>query len=197
MTPNPALDDSGEFESVSEAELVIAESDTRAIAAPAEPTSRSEPSELRSSISGLRPSPAALSARLQAALELSTRTQATLAELFRTAKFLSASLSTAQETNLALASELELLSRVAEQDRELRLQLDQRVLELEELLETNRREAARERQFLLTQHDSFIAALIDEHEKELAELRERYAPATPLEASDEPAIDGQPSALAD
>jgi hypothetical protein len=44
---------------------------------------------------------------------------------------------------------------------------------LEQALQDATEQAVREREFLIAEHDTFIASLISDHEKEVAGLRER------------------------
>jgi len=162
MTPKLQIagaEATGEFEAVSETELVQEEG------APVAPR--------RSAESGVRPSPAAIAARVEAALAASARIEATLADLFRTAKFLSASISAVREANSELERELEVLCTVVDGAGAQRTGLERRIQRLERMVEETNRDAAREREFLVGEHDAFIAALISDHERELETLRQR------------------------
>lgn len=145
----------GEFEAVSEAELVHDHPETSGDGA----------------ISGVRPSPAAIATRLEAALAASARTEATLADLFRTAKFLSAGITAVREANGELERELEALCAGVEGAGAQRTGLERRIQRLERVVEEKSRDALREREFLMSEHDAFIASLISDHERQLASLR--------------------------
>lgn len=144
----------GEFEAVSEAELVHDPEGPRT-----------------SAISGVRPSPAAIVARLEAAMAASARTEATLADLFRTAKFLSATITAVRDANAELERELEVLCAVVDGAGAQRTGLERRIQRLERAVEEKSRDATREREFLVGEHDAFIASLISDHERELSKLR--------------------------
>ncbi|MGC4090371.1 MAG: hypothetical protein QM756_21330 [Polyangiaceae bacterium] len=182
-TPSAALIDSGDFEAVLEAELVdepirhdeaamIEASLAASVAASAE--FRVEPTRA-SGNSGVRPSPALLAVRIEAAMAASARTEATLTDLLRTAKFLSASIHAVRDANAALVEELEVLCAVVDGDHAERNALERRIQRLERVADDTGREAAKERQFLLEEHDAFIASLVSDHERELKELRRRLA----------------------
>jgi chromosome segregation ATPase len=151
----------GAFEAVTEAELVHEE------VAAAAPRPSGE--------SGVRPSPAAIAMRVEAAMAASARTEATLAELFRTAKFLSASITAARDANAELERELEVLCAVVDGAGAQRSGLERRIQRLERVVEETGRDAAREREFLVGEHDAFIASLISDHERELENLRKRLS----------------------
>ncbi len=190
------VETTGEFEAVQETELV-GEEPPRAASEPASCVSRAEERsddsgeepQRRSSIppgepglrllkrpsSSERPPSAALSARLEAAMAASARTEAALADLLRTAKFLSASIASVRSANAHLVRELEVLCALVDGDDRERAGLERRIQRLERGLEETRREATRERKFLVNEHDAFIATLVADHERELAELRERLS----------------------
>jgi hypothetical protein len=163
-------DPTGEFEAVTEAELVHDEADH---------VRRTSGTELRAlptrEASGARPSPAALMARLEAAMAASARTEAALSDLLRTAKFLSASISAVRDANAGLVRELEVLCEVVDGDGAQRMALERRIHRLERILGDTARDAESERAFLVNEHDSFIAQLISDHESELTTLRRRLA----------------------
>ncbi|HET9932266.1 MAG TPA: hypothetical protein VFQ35_16295 [Polyangiaceae bacterium] len=176
-TSSAVLVDTGEFEAVTEAELVP---DAPEAAASASETHRaigkvaSEPAR-PSGQSGIRPSPAALAVRIEAALRASTKTEATLADLLRTAKFLSASIDAVREANTAVLRELEVLCELVDGEGAERSSLERRIQRLEHLVDETGRDAARDRRFLVEEHDAFIATLVSDHERELQALRERLA----------------------
>jgi len=163
-TPGSALIDTGEFEAVSEAELV-------AEAAPKATATAHRPS----ADSGVRPSPAVLAARIEAAISASAKTEATLSDLLRTAKFLSASIDAARAANAGLANELEVLCSIVDGDGAERGSLERRIQRLERVAEETSRDAARDRKALLEEHDAFIASLVSDHERELQALRRRLS----------------------
>jgi hypothetical protein len=170
-TPSAALVDTGDFEAVTEAELVAEVNDDAA-------ESTISPREQRrrlSAESGLRPSPAVLAARIEAAMAASAKTESTLSDLLRTAKFLSASINAVREANAALVQELEVLCSIVDGEGAERSSLERRIQRLERRLEDTGDDAARERRFLVEEHDAFIASLVSDHERELFALRERLA----------------------
>ena len=195
MTSDPitaSADLTGDFEAVSEAELVQEEFEharltpepaLRAVreARPSDPGPVDAPvnSELRllpaREASGARPSPAALMARVEAAVAASARTEAALSDLLRTAKFLSASIAAVRDANAGLVHELEALCEVVDGDGAQRMVLERRIHRLERILGDTTRDAESERQFLVQEHDSFIAQLVSDHESELDSLRRRLA----------------------
>jgi chromosome segregation ATPase len=154
----------GEFEAVTEAELVQIPDGLAATELPR-----------RSGESGVRPSPAAIAARVEAAMAASARIEATLADLFRTAKFLSASITAVRDANAELERELEVLCSVVDGAGAQRTGLERRIQLLERVVEETGRDAAREREFLVGEHDAFISSLISDHEKELDSLRRRLS----------------------
>lgn len=163
-------DPTGEFEAVTEAELVQDDAD---------PVRRASGTELRvvpaREASGARPSPAALMTRLEAAMAASARTEAALSDLLRTAKFLSASIGAVRDANAGLVHELEVLCEVVDGDGAQRMALERRIHRLERILGDTTRDAESERTFLVNEHDAFIAQLVSDHESELLNLRRRLA----------------------
>lgn len=157
-----SVEATGEFEPVTEAELVQAPEEVMGVEA-----------ARRSGESGVRPSPAAIVARVEAAMAASARIEATLADLFRTAKFLSASITAVRGANEELERELEILCSVVDGAGAQRTGLERRIQLLERVVEETNRDAAREREFLVGEHDAFIASLISDHERELETLRRR------------------------
>ncbi len=116
-------------------------------------------------------SSAASEARLQAALSATSRADATLSSLMRAARELTSGVSTAREANVALVGELGALADLLGAANERQLALKNRVAYLEQARVRTEREAGSERVYLLEQMDAFIAGLVDEHERALAELR--------------------------
>lgn len=171
----PALVDTGDFEAVTEAELVAEASDAvESEVARREEPQREEPRRA-SGDSGVRPSPAVLAARIEAAMTASAKTEATLSDLLRTAKFLSASINAVREANAGLVRELEVLCSIVDGEGAERSSLERRIQRLERVVEDTGHDAAREREFLVQEHDAFIASLVSDHERELATLRRRLA----------------------
>lgn len=190
------VDATGEFEAVLETELVGEEhfrtapepeaehpatSGMAAVSPPAEEGRHSEsvpPPELRllkrSDVTEA-PDAAAFAARLEAAMAASARTEAALADLLRTAKFLSASIASVRSANAHLVRELEVLAALVDGDDRERTGLERRIIKLERVLEEARHAAKQERQFLVAEHDAFIATLVSDHERELGQLRARLA----------------------
>ncbi|HEU5075206.1 MAG TPA: hypothetical protein VFU02_13540 [Polyangiaceae bacterium] len=124
-----------------------------------------------------------LAERVAAALIASARAEAALRAMFRTVKFLGASVGAARETNEALVSELRSLralvgeSAVPPGERMTAKALEARADLLEQALGETAEQAVRDREFLIAEHDSFIASLVGDHEKELANLRRRVSEA--------------------
>ncbi|HET9954770.1 MAG TPA: hypothetical protein VFQ61_09700 [Polyangiaceae bacterium] len=160
---------------------------------------RSEPSQTEQSsseqssseLSGVRPSvlppgplelPEDVASRFDAALAAHARTEAALTDLSRTVKFLSASISSIRDAHQRLGSELgSLLGRLQNDDPSRALK--RRIQHLEHVVVETSRSAARERDFLVADHDAFIFTLISEHEREIAALRERMTEFEPHSAT--------------
>jgi len=121
----------------------------------------------------LRPEPSLSSGeeRLELALAEVSRTEANLGQLLRGLKHLATGAAAAREANRELCHELDELRahlvHVNEQETALRY----RMAQLEQLLDVIRREAARERRFLIEQQDLFLVEIMTEHEQTIAELR--------------------------
>lgn len=157
--------------------------------------------------------PAALSieseARVQAALAASARADASLNGLFRTIQHLGTGVGGAREANESLIVELEGLRELLGGASLRQVTFEQKLTELERVLDRTRKEHAAERTFLIDQQDAFLLKLLDEQEAELkrrdsdlevlrgrvAEL-ERRQPVTlpPSVATSVQIIDGQRSA---
>jgi hypothetical protein len=114
---------------------------------------------------------AASDARLQAALSATSRADASLSTLMRAVRELTNGVSNAREANVALVGELGALADLLGAANERQLALRNRVLLLEQALERAEKEAVSERSYILEQQDSFIAGMLDEHERVVAELR--------------------------
>ncbi len=156
----------GEFEAVTEAELVT-----------------EEPLGVTRKDSGVRPSTAATLHRIEVALAASARIDTALEDLLRTAKFLAASLAAAQDANRGLERELEALATLADVDGGQRATLERRIQRLEAVLEEVESARNRERSFLVREHDSFIAELVTDHEREIVALRRSLQEMTPAPPS--------------
>ena len=163
-------DITGEFEAVTEAELMT-----------------EEPPGVVRKDSGVRPSATAAIHRMEIALAASKGLDSAITDLLRTAKFLTASLVATQEANRGLTQELETLAALGDVDRSQRAQLERRIQALESDLAHSTEQAAQERRYLLHQQDSFILELLRDHEREIAGIRgKKSTSAAPAEA--EPTI---------
>jgi hypothetical protein len=89
----------------------------------------------------------------------------------RAIRDLSSGVSGAREANVQLLRELESMSDLLGSANERQLALKNRVTLLEQSLERAHIEAQRERAYILDQQDAFIAAMMDDHEQVIAELR--------------------------
>lgn len=169
-------DSTGEFEAVTDAEFVAeedaAEHDTIPPDSPAPDTA---PLELAAALAAAiaHPSAAELMPKLEAAMAATARTEAALADLLRTAKFLAASISALQTANKSLMRDLEHVCAMVDGDGAQRTGLERRIQRLERVLDETAREAASERDFLVSDHDAFIATLMSDHEREITSLRKR------------------------
>jgi hypothetical protein len=114
---------------------------------------------------------------VQLALAESTRTEANLGSLLRGLTHLAAGASAARDANLALFHELEkvrmLLGRSNAEERVLR----QRLRVLEQSLECEKQDSVRARASFIEQEDSFLAELLEDHAREVGELRARLGEA--------------------
>jgi hypothetical protein len=104
---------------------------------------------------------------LRTALDAGARAGTTLSELSKMVAELSGGVVGAKRVNEQLLHELTTLRGLLGATNAQQAQLRQRVAELEEEVAVSREEAERERQFLTSQHDDFVAALIEEHEEAL------------------------------
>lgn len=172
-TPSALPTDTGEFEAVNETELVT-DADQGSSASETRPAAGNAAEARSFGGSVVRPSPD-VARRIEAALRASTKTQASLADLLRTAKFLSASIDAVRQANGAVLRELEELCELVDGEGAERGSLERRIQRLEHLVDETGRDAARERSFLVEEHDAFIAALVNDHERELLGLRARLA----------------------
>jgi hypothetical protein len=110
---------------------------------------------------------------VQLALAESTRTEANLGSLLRGLQHLAAGASAARDANLALFHELEKVRELLGQSNAEERVLRQRLRLLEQTLECEKQDFIRDRASFIEQEDSFLAELLNDHERELAELRAR------------------------
>ena len=120
--------------------------------------------------SGVRAAPT-LAERVEAAAATGARTEAALKDLLRTAKFLSATIATVLEAHSALSHELETLCQLLDGGSDQKTALERRIERLDRVVDQVSRQASRDRQFLVSEHDSFIAMLVADHQRELDTLR--------------------------
>jgi hypothetical protein len=99
------------------------------------------------------------------AIEASARTGSNLSELSKMLTELTSGVVGARRANEQLVEELSTLRVLLRSEGEQQLGLRRRIAELEQEVVTTRAAAERERHFLTSQHDDFIAALIEEHEE--------------------------------
>lgn len=110
---------------------------------------------------------------IEAALAESARTEANLNLLLRGLEQIVAGASASRESNSMLSRELDNLRDVLARSSAEEMALKQRVRLLEQAVERARRDAALERAFFLEQEDAFLAEILTDHEREVAELRRR------------------------
>jgi hypothetical protein len=110
---------------------------------------------------------------IEAALAESARTEANLNLLLRGLEQIVAGASASRESNSMLSRELDSLRDVMARSSAEEMALRQRVRLLEQSVERARRDAALERAFFLEQEDAFLAEILTDHEREVAELRRR------------------------
>jgi hypothetical protein len=119
-------------------------------------------------------SPRAADDRLQAALEATSRAEASLSALMRAVEQVTSGVSGAQAANEHLATELERARELLGSTNERRLALENKVTALEAALAGSEEavaEAQRDRTFLIEEQDRFLAALLGDHDEEIAELK--------------------------
>jgi hypothetical protein len=123
---------------------------------------------------------------IEAALAESARTEANLNLLLRGLEQIVAGAAASRDSNSMLSRELDSLRDVLARSSAEEMALRQRVRLLEQAVERARRDAALERAFFLEQEDAFLAEILTDHEREVAELRRRLmdaltraAPPTP------------------
>ncbi len=103
---------------------------------------------------------------VEAALAASTRAEATLGALYRAIQQVTQGVSGAREANDQLAQELQRVREMLASSNEQRLVFKNQV----ELLELQVEEARSDREFLIQEHDQFLAGLLDEHEQTIERL---------------------------
>jgi hypothetical protein len=118
------------------------------------------------------------------ALDAGHRAGSTLSELSKMVIELSAGVLGAKRANEQMLQELSTLRAMLGSASEQNLGLKQRLAELEQELDNERREAERQCQFLIDQHDQFLAELLEEHEQALAKAREGEARRINADVSD-------------
>ena len=116
--------------------------------------------------------------RMESLLSNVTRTEANLGLLIRGLKHVSASALSAREANTELIYELDELRVHLAHSHEVEESMRFRMNHLEQLLDLIRHESARERNFLIEQQDLFLVSLLDDHERQLNELRAQLLEAT-------------------
>ncbi|HYQ05285.1 MAG TPA: hypothetical protein VER96_41720 [Polyangiaceae bacterium] len=111
--------------------------------------------------------------RMEAALANAVRTEANLALLMRGLKHVAAGADAARTANTELMQELDelrsQLTRSQNEEHAMRL----RMSHLEQLLALVRKEMVSEREFLLEEQDRFLREVLDDHERQLNDLRQR------------------------
>jgi hypothetical protein len=115
--------------------------------------------------------PADAEDRLEAAFEASTRAEASLSALMRAVEQVTSGVSGAQAANEHLAAELSRARELLGSTNEQRLALRNKLAGLEQALAQARSDAEHDKNFLIEEQDRFLAALLGEHEEEIAELR--------------------------
>jgi hypothetical protein len=144
---------------------------------PAEGTSERAPRESGIPPTHLRPTRERLvdmtAECIEAALAESARTEANLNLLLRGLEQIMAGASASRDSNSMLSRELDSLRDVLARSGAEEMALRQRVRLLEQAVERARRDATLERAFFLEQEDAFLAEILTDHEREVAELRRR------------------------
>jgi hypothetical protein len=120
--------------------------------------------------------------RIQHALAEGARVDANLTLLLRGLQRLVAGGTAVEGSNAALCGELDRARELLAHAQSSESALGVRVRMLEQTLARARAEAAKERGFLIEQHDAFLKELLGEHAREVAELHVRLSRA--LEASE-------------
>jgi hypothetical protein len=101
------------------------------------------------------------------AVDAGARAGTTLSELSKMVAELSSGVVGAKHANEQLLQELTTLRAMLSASSDQQVVFERRIAELEQEVMAARAEVERERQFLTSQHDDFITALIEEHEAEL------------------------------
>jgi hypothetical protein len=109
--------------------------------------------------------------RVDLALAGVSRTEANLGQLLRGLKHLAAGATAAREANIELAHELDELRAHLVHVNEEEVALRYRMAQLEQLLDVVRHESGRERDFLIEQQDLFLVEILNDHERQITELR--------------------------
>jgi hypothetical protein len=120
--------------------------------------------------------------RLDLALAGVSRTEANLGQLLRGLKHLAAGAAAAREANIELAHELDELRAHLVHVNEEEVALRYRMAQLEQLLDVVRHESGRERDFLIEQQDLFLLEILNDHERQIGELRRGIREAAPQKA---------------
>ncbi len=107
------------------------------------------------------------------ALAESARIDSNLGALLRGLKHLGACVNAARAANDFLSRELETLRSLLARSTAEEFALRKRVRFLERAMDAVRRDASQERRFFIEQEDAFLAELMDDHERELADLKRR------------------------
>ena len=119
---------------------------------------------------------------MEMALAGVTRTEANLGLLIRGLKHLAAGALAARDANTELTNQLDELRshlmRKNEEEHALRFRMGQ----LEQLLDVIRHEGAREREFLIEQQDLFLVEILNDHERQVANLQRAITDAAPRAA---------------
>jgi hypothetical protein len=119
------------------------------------------------------------------AVDAGARAGTTLSELSKMVAELSSGVVGAKHANEQLLQELTTLRAMLSASSDQQVVFERRIAELEQEVTAARAEVERERQFLTSQHDDFITALIEEHEAELdAQASERATTSMDAGASD-------------
>ncbi|HKO48610.1 MAG TPA: hypothetical protein VJV79_12850 [Polyangiaceae bacterium] len=111
--------------------------------------------------------------RMEAALANVVRTEANLGLLMRGLKHLAAGAEAARTANSELMNELDELRAHLTRSREEEHALRFRMSQLEQLLSLIRHETTSEREFLIEEQDRFLLEILNDHERQLSELRQR------------------------
>ena len=110
--------------------------------------------------------------RMEAALGNVVRTEANLSLLQRGLKHLAAGAQAAREANTELTHELEELRSHLSRSHEEQHALRFRMTQLEQLLDVIRHESSNEREFLIEQQDRFLVEILNDHDRQVSELRQ-------------------------